>query len=127
MTPDSNSWKAAAVESLKRRLGQGWRQYLQAQRRPCVVRLDRLAIRTSEFPKKALCEVPGLRVTRDHRLAVKDARNLVPYERVCVFSHSDSDLQISIEYKKRVPWVAPCRIVFRGDDQTGLRPVDVGS
>lgn len=123
-----HNWKRAARASLRERLGPNWRKRLPpdiGDWQDCAVRLDRLRIRSTEFPKAAVLTIPGLRITRDVFLRGRQA-TFKPYARVCEL-HSNSGWRMSVEYDRIARWVAFCMITLVADDQKGLQPTDVFS
>ncbi len=85
----------------------------------CEARLDRLIFYATEFQKAAFLALPGYRCSRSHFLRSSAYRRLIELQ------SENSGAKIQIYYGRRVPWVAPCKIVLIADDPTGLQPSQV--
>src|SRR5580658_5389592 len=113
-------WRQAE-QSLRRRLGPNWRRRLDpdiGEWQDCTTRLDRLGIRSTEFPRKDIFAIPGLKCIRDELIRSKNGK-FKPYNRVCEMQ-SEVGWRLTVEYERCVPWISPCRFTMVANDKTGL-------
>lgn len=91
----------------------------------CQVRLDRLIVGVPNELPEGLPEPRGFKLIADFR--VRPQGKIPTYERVRKFKSTRNACEVSIQYKRKVPWVPWCHIKMTADDRTGLSLEEIKS
>ena len=91
----------------------------------CMVRLDRLIVGVPDALPEGLPEPRGFKRTEDRWF--RPQGKIATYDRVRKFKSTRNSCEVSIQYKRKVPWVPWCQIKMTADDRTGLSLEEIKS